>query len=80
MSADAVPAKLLKVTVHGATLASLLYAVTAGGAPCDGLVFDPATVTESRAAIASTMACAAGCSFYDEAGQLDGEAAGRSGR
>ncbi|GLC46961.1 hypothetical protein PLESTM_002000600 [Pleodorina starrii] len=85
MSIEAVPNMLLKVTVHGASLATILYAVTAGGAPCDGLIYgetvtttiqhlrdddDMATTTESRAALTASICCAATCSFYDEAGEL----------
>ncbi|KAG2426846.1 hypothetical protein HYH02_014699 [Chlamydomonas schloesseri] len=85
MSGDTFPPRLACVTSSGPGLSSLLYSVTAGGAPCDGLLFgdtittttshmrdddDTATVTECRAAISSGLCCAGTCSFYDAAGQL----------
>ncbi|GFR42983.1 hypothetical protein Agub_g3982 [Astrephomene gubernaculifera] len=85
MSTNAIPSKLSKVTIPGASLSTTLYSVTAGGAPCDGLLFgntisttthqlqdddDAATMTESRAAICSTLCCATTCSFYDGGGDI----------
>ncbi|KAG2422696.1 hypothetical protein HXX76_015860 [Chlamydomonas incerta] len=85
MPGDTYPPRLACVTSSGPGLASLIYSVTAGGAPCDGLLFgdtitmttshmrdddDTATVTECRAAISSALCCAGPCSFYDCAGQL----------
>ncbi|KAG2485089.1 hypothetical protein HYH03_016186 [Edaphochlamys debaryana] len=66
-------------------MASALYGVTAGGAPCDGLIFgettttttqhlrdndDPVSVTDCFASVSSTLWCAAPGSFYDQAGEL----------